>query len=42
MKKKKKHREKTKNPSMRLYINKIVNRITSKIKTGYYFQLLTN
>ena len=31
----KKHREKTGNPSVRIYINKIENRITFKIKTEY-------
>ena len=36
----KKHREKTVNPSI-LYISKIENGITFKIKTGYYLQLLT-
>ena len=29
------------NPSRRIYINKIENRITCKIKTGYYLKLLT-
>ena len=29
------------NPSIRIYINKIENRITFKIKTGYYLELLT-
>ena len=37
----KKHREKTANPSIRIYINKIENRITFKIKTRYYLVLLT-
>ena len=37
----KKHREKTDNPSIKLYINKIENRITLKIKTAYYLELLT-
>ena len=37
----KKHRGKTVNPSIRIYINKIENRITFKIKTGYYLELLT-
>ena len=37
----KKHGEKTVNPSIRIYINKIQNRITFKIKTGYYIELLT-
>ena len=29
------------NPSIKLYTNKLENRITFKIKTGYYLQLLT-
>ena len=29
------------NPSIRIYVNKIENRITFKIKTGYYLDLLT-
>ena len=33
--------EKTINPSIRIYVNKIENRITFKIKTGYYLELLT-
>ena len=37
----KKHGEKSVNPSIRIYINKIENIITFKIKTGYYFELLT-
>ena len=36
-----KHGENTANPSIRIYINKIENRITFKIKTGYYLKLLT-
>ena len=28
------------NPSTKLYIDKIENRITFKIKTGYYFDFL--
>ena len=31
----------TVNPSIRIYINKIENRIMFKIKTGYYLELLT-
>ena len=31
----KKHGEKTDNPSLGIYVNKIENRITFKIKTGY-------
>ena len=37
----KKYGEKTVNPSIRIYANKIENRITFKIKTGYYLELLT-
>ena len=29
------------NPSIKIYVNKIENRITFKIKTGYYLELLT-
>ena len=37
----KKHNEKIDNLSIRIYVNKIENRITFKIKTGYYLELLT-
>ena len=37
----KKHSENVDNPSIRMYINKIENRITFKIKSGYYLELLT-
>ena len=37
----KKHRENVDNPSIRIYVNKIENRITFKIKTGYYLELLS-
>ena len=37
----KKHSESVNNPSIRMYINRIENRITFKIKTGYYLELLT-
>ena len=37
----KKTREKTDNSAIRIYVNKIQNRITFKIKTGYYLELLT-
>ena len=37
----KKHGEKTDNPSVRKYANKIENRITFKIKTDYYLEFLT-
>ena len=31
----------TENPSIKIYVNKIENRITFKIKTGSYLELLT-
>ena len=34
----KKHREKTDNPSIRIYINKIEKRVTFKVKKGYYLE----
>ena len=34
----KKHSESVDNPSIRIYINKIENRITFKIKSGYYLE----
>ena len=37
----KKHGENIDDPSIRVYINKIEDRITFKIKTGYYLELLT-
>ena len=37
----KKHRESVDNSSSRMYINRIENRITFKIKNGYYLELLT-
>ena len=37
----KKHETLTDNPPIRTYINKIENRITFKIKRGYYLELLT-
>ena len=37
----KKHEEETVNLSITIYINEIENRITFKIKTGYYLKLLT-
>ena len=37
----KKYSESVDNPSIRIYVNKIENRITFKIKSGYYLQLLT-
>ena len=36
-----KHEWNIDNPSIRIYVNKIENRITFKIKTGYYLELLT-
>ena len=37
----KKHGENIDNSSIRIYVNKIENRITFKIKTRYYIELLT-
>ena len=37
----KKHRKNTDKPSIQIYINKIENRITFKIKNGYSLELLT-
>ena len=37
----KKHSESVDNPSIKIYVNKIENRITFKIKNGYYLELLT-
>ena len=36
----KKHNENTDNPSIKIHVNKIENRITFKIKNGYYLELL--
>ena len=36
-----KHNENVDNSSVRIYVNKIENRITFKIKNGYYLELLT-
>ena len=36
-----KHETKTDSPSIRIYVNKIENRVTFKIKTGYYLKFLT-
>ena len=36
----KKNTENFDNPSFKIYVNKIENRITFKIKTGYYLELL--
>ena len=38
----KKYHENIDNPSIRIYINKIENRITFKIKTGYCLELHSN
>ena len=32
----------TGNPQIRIYVNKIMNRITFRIKTGYDLELLTS
>ena len=37
----KKQSESVDNPPIRIYVNKIENRITFKIKSGYYLELLT-
>ena len=37
----KKHSKSVDNPSIRMYINRVENRITFKIKSGYYLELLT-
>ena len=37
----KKHKENTDKPSIRIYVNKIENRITFKIKDGFSLELLT-
>ena len=37
----KKHSEIVDNPPIRIYVNRTENRITFKIKSGYYFELLT-
>ena len=37
----KRHEAATDNPLIRTYMNKIENRITFKIKTGYYLDVLT-
>ena len=38
----KKHGENIDNPSIKIYVNKIENRITFKIKNGYSLELLTH
>ena len=38
---KKKHGEDIDKPSVQIYVNKIENRVTSKIKNGYSLELLT-
>ena len=37
----KKYSENVNNPSIRMYVNKLENRITFKIKSGYYLEFLT-
>ena len=37
-----KHNRNVYNPSIRIYVNKIENRITFKIKKGYYLELLAS
>ena len=37
----KKHSENVDNPSIKIYVNKIKNRVTFKIKNGYHLELLT-
>ena len=37
----KKHVEKNVNPSIRIFVNKIENRITFRIKTGHHLEFLT-
>ena len=37
----KKHSKNVDNPSVRIYVNKIENRITFKIRSAYYLELLT-
>ena len=37
----KNHEEKSADPSVKIYINKIENRIKLKTKIGYYIELLT-
>ena len=37
----KKHSESVDNPSIKIYVNKIENRVTFKIKNGYFLELLT-
>ena len=37
----KKHSENVDNPSIKIYVNKIENSVTFKIKHGYYLELLT-
>ena len=37
----KKHGENTDNPLIKIYVNKVENRITFKIKTGFCLEVLT-
>ena len=36
----KKHGGNTDNPSIKMYVNKVENRITFRIKTGYYLEVV--
>ena len=38
----KKHSESVDNPSIKIYVNKIENRVAFKIRNGYYLELLTH
>ena len=38
----KKHSENVDNPSIKIYVKKIENRVIFKIKNGYYLELLTS
>ena len=37
----KKHEKRTDNSPIRIFVNKIENRITFKLRAGYYLELLT-
>ena len=37
-----KHRESTDNTPIKIYVNRIENKITFRIKEGYYLELLTS
>ena len=36
------HSENVDNPSIKIYVNKIENRVTFRVKNGYYLELLTS